>query len=362
VRLCKLRFLCLLAIGLVMSQIGSSPLGATAAPLELEEVADGIYCVRREFVGANAAVILTDRDVMVVDAHASPAGARGTLAAIREITDKPVRYVVNTHWHTDHIMGNRAYLEAFPEQVEFISHETVREDIAELAPEQRPIAVRFVREDLEAASRMLMMGRDEHGVALSEEEKNRLLRFVDDQGKTVNALESQPFVVPDLTLQSGLTLHRGGRVIQVLFLGRGHTRGDVVVYLPRQKTVIAGDLLTYPTLHVGSSSRPVEWLASLRALAALEFEILIPGHGEVVHDREYLELIIALLEQVVEHVQTGLDEGLKFAEIEPRLSLEEVWGQWVGDDRDRANIFEEAREFVPEALGRVYLELTGKLD
>lgn len=352
----------LLVIGLSMIPLGSPAARAIDPPLEIEEVADGIYSVRRKFVGANAAVILTERDVIVVDTHASPAAARGTLAAIRELTNRPVRYVVNTHWHTDHLVGNQAYLEAFPGQVEFISHETVRQDIAELAPKQLPIAVRFVREDLEMATRMLMMGKDEHDDVLSEQEIARLRRFVDDQGRTVNELETQSFVVPDLTLQSGLTLYRGEREIRVLFLGRGHTRGDVVVYLPQEKTVIAGDLLTHPTLHVGDSSRPVEWLAALRALAELDLEVIVPGHGEVVRERGYLELIIGLLEQVVDHVQTGLDQDLEFAEIEPQLSLEGVYGQWVGDDRDRDLVFEEAKEFVPDALGRTYLELTGRLD
>jgi len=246
--------------------------------------------------------------------------------------------------------------------VEFISHETVRQDITELAPEQLPIAVRYVREDLEMATRMLLMGKDEHNRPLSEEATVRLRRFVDDQSRTVNELESQPFILPDLTLQQSLTLHRGQRRIHLLFLGRGHTRGDVVVYLPQEKILIAGDLLTYPTLHVGGTSRPVEWLESLRALADLEFDVVIPGHGEVFRNPEYLELVIALLEEVVEHVRSGIDQGLKYAEIEPQVDLEDLYSQWVGDDGDRAAMFEEVREFVPDALGRAYLELTGRLD
>ena len=351
-----------LAVGLLLLPVGEDSLEAIEPPLELEEVAPSVYAVRRKFAGSNAAVIVNDRDVVVVDSHASPAGARGTLAAIREITDKPVRYVVNTHWHTDHFVGNQAYLEAFPGQVEFISHETVRQDIAELAPEQLPIAVRYVREDLEMATRMLLMGKDEHNRPLSEEATVRLRRFVDDQSRTVNELESQPFILPDLTLKQGLTLHRGQRRIHLLFLGRGHTRGDVVVYLPQEKILIAGDLLTYPTLHVGGTSRPVEWLESLRALADLEFDVVIPGHGEVFRNPEYLELVIALLEEVVEHVRSGIDQGLKYAEIEPQVDLEDLYSQWVGDDGDRAAMFEEVREFVPDALGRAYLELTGRLD
>lgn len=335
---------------------------ATEPPLQLEEVVDGVYSVRRKFVGSNAAVIINDRDVVVVDTHASPAGARGTLAAIREITDKPVRYVVNTHWHTDHFVGNRAYLDAFPGQVEFISHETVRQDIADLAPEQLPIAVRYIREDVEMATRMLLTGEDENEQPLEPAQLERLRRFVDDQSRTLEELDPEIFVVPDMTIEQGLTLHRGERQIQVLYLGRGHTRGDLVVYLPEQRTLITGDLLTHPMLHVGGTSRPVEWLASLKALAALDADTYIPGHGEVVRGREYPELVIEILGAVVEHVQDGLDRDLKFAEIEPSMSLEDLYAQWVGDDRERGAMFEAAQGFVPDALGRTYLELTGRLD
>lgn len=352
----------LVSLGSLLLQGQWDGVQAVEPPLEVEEVVDGVYSIRRKFVGSNAALIINDRDVVVVDTHASPAAARGTLAILREITDKPVRYVVNTHWHTDHIVGNQAYFDAFSGQVEFVSHGTVRQDIEALAPEQLPIAVRYIREDLEMATRMLLTGLDENERPLQDDQMARLRRFVDDQGKTVGDLASQAFIVPDMTVEQGLTLHRGQRQIQILYLGRGHTRGDLVVYLPREKTVIAGDLLTHPTLHVGGSSRPVEWLASLRALERLDFEVILPGHGEVVRDRRYLEVIIALLEEVVDQVRAGIDQGLDFAEIEPGVSLEDVYGQWVGDDRERATIYEAAREFVPDALSFTYMELTGRLD
>lgn len=197
---------------------------------------------------------------------------------------------------------------------------------------------------------------------LTTQQQERLRRFVDDQGRTIGNLETQSFVLPDLTVAHGLTLHRGQREIQVLFLGRGHTRGDVVVYLPQDRTVITGDLLTHPTLHVGGSSRPVEWLDSLGALQELDFDIAIPGHGEVIRGRDYLDLMVVLLDEVVTQVRDGLEQGLKHVEIEPRVSLEDARSHWVGDDRERANTFEAAREFVPDAIGRAYLELTGRLD
>ena len=246
--------------------------------------------------------------------------------------------------------------------MDFISHETVPEDIVELAPEQLPIAVRYVREDLEMAADMLMNGRDEHDRPLTELQMRRLERFADDQGRTIGELTPEAFVLPNLTLRQAMTLHQGEQEIRILFLGRGHTRGDLVVHLSREKTVITGDLLTHPTLHVGGSSRPVEWLESLKALNGLDFDRVIPGHGPVIRGRQYLELIISMLEEVVDQVRAGIDRGQKHAEIESQISLEDTWAQWVGDDRERARIFEEAKKFVPDAVGRAYLELTGRLD
>ena len=207
-----------------------------------------------------------------------------------------------------------------------------------------------------------MGGTDEHHRPITPEQSDRLRRFVEDQSKSLGELESQRFILPDLTIEHGLTLHRDERQIQILFLGRGHTRGDLVVYLPRERIVVAGDLLTHPTLHIGSSSRPVEWLDSLRALDQLEFDIALPGHGAVIRNRDYLELMILLLEAVIEQVRAGLDQGLELAEIEAGIDVDQLEEEWVGDVRARAETFERARDLIPDAAGRAYLELTGRLD
>ena len=338
------------------------PVAAVEPPYEIERVGEGIYWVVRELGGANAMVIVNDRDCVVVDSHVSPAVARGTIAAIRSLTDRPVRYVVNTHWHTDHVVGNAAYLEAFPTSVEFIAHRTVREDIQNLAAAQLPAAIRYLREDLVTGDRMLAAGVDQDQRTLSDVQTERLRRFLDDQGRTIEELDASSFVLPDLAIDRELVLHRGERQIRILHLGRGHTRGDLVVYLPRERIVATGDLLTHPTLYVSRASRPVEWLESLRALAELDFAVAIPGHGTEALDRDYLELIIAVLGEVVSEVRRGVGEGRGFAEIEPRVSLAAVETDWVADDPGRREVFRAATEFVSDAVAVAYLEATGRLD
>src|SRR5690242_6602739 len=105
---------------------------ASAQPrFKIVKLAKGVYAaIRTEppglTVNTNSVFIINDSDVVVVDTTLTPGTARETIAALKQLTDKPVKYVINTHWHDDHIMGNQTYRDAFPE-VEFIGHVKLRE-------------------------------------------------------------------------------------------------------------------------------------------------------------------------------------------------------------------------------------------
>src|SRR5437868_6522498 len=104
---------------------------SVAAGFSVQKLAEGVYAVIREkppgfMVDANNVFIINDEDVIVVDSNGAPAITKEVLAALRKLTNKPVKYVINTHWHDDHIRGNQVYRDAFP-GVEFIGHQTMRE-------------------------------------------------------------------------------------------------------------------------------------------------------------------------------------------------------------------------------------------
>ncbi|HEX2205969.1 MAG TPA: MBL fold metallo-hydrolase, partial [Longimicrobium sp.] len=125
-----MRVIRLLPIALLPIALSAPSSPPDPAGFDVERVADGVYAVvRREPAGlwfeANNAFVVGDDGVVVVDANFSVAATREVIAAIRRVTPKPVRYVVNTHWHDDHITGNRAYRDAFP-GVEFVGHATAR--------------------------------------------------------------------------------------------------------------------------------------------------------------------------------------------------------------------------------------------
>jgi glyoxylase-like metal-dependent hydrolase (beta-lactamase superfamily II) len=247
------------------------------------EIREGVYHAvgtGRLTVGCNTAVIVNDEDVMVVDSHISPAAARALVEEIRTITPKPVRHVVNTHFHFDHAHGNQV----FPRGIDIIGHEFTREMIA--AGRSRsgrsydyfiggiPARIDALRKQIAATPDPAERGR------LSDQ-----LAILENHRKAADAVTATP---PNVTLSQSMTLYRGGREIRLLFLGRGHTAGDVVVFLPREKVLITGDLLTAGLSYLGDGYL-TEWPETLERLKALDFDVILPGHGQAFTDKARID-------------------------------------------------------------------------
>jgi cyclase len=337
---------------------------AAAQPQKLEvvKVADGVYGAifsepRMDPVESNSVIIVSGDSVLVVDANRTPATARAVIAEIRKLTDKPVRYVVNSHWHDDHIFGNQSYSEAFP-QVEFIAHRNTRDDMEKLAfPHIQGGINRFTRAAEEAEAR-LSSGAKPGGERLTEKERAQLSEELKVYRDVLPKIKTIRLVLPTITFDQQLTLHRGGRTIQILYFGRGNTRGDVAVYLPREKVLVTGDLLVHPVPFAYGSFLG-EWIGALKKLRELDADVIIPGHGPVMRDKEYIGTVIELLEAVVGQVQDAFKRGLSLEETRKAVKLESFRRRLAGDDPVRNETFDDS--ILRVAVQRAYLEAKGEL-
>lgn len=257
--------------------LGSSSAFAAEEPLfDLQKVAEGVYAAiarPRTPINCNAAVIAYEDGVLVVDTHSRPSSARGLIAQVREAIGKPVRYVVNTHFHWDHAQGNHAYPVAFPKEVTIVSSEATRENLATMGLERVKQQLAQVPRDVEDRKKRIAESKD----AAEREKLQAEIADLEGYAAELSALE---LTLPDLTFDRSLILHRKERDIVLLFLGRGHTSGDVVAYLPKEKVVATGDLLHGWMPYMGDSY-PAEWVATLDALGKLDFERIVGGHGDV---------------------------------------------------------------------------------
>lgn len=338
--------------------------------LEVVKLADGVYAAvysefRMDPVEGNSLIVVTDGGVIVLDSGRTPDSARAIIAEIRKLTDKPVRYVVNSHWHDDHIFGNQGYQETFP-GVQFIAHRNTREDMRDkVIPSLKDYGTEYWEKMAIGFESQLAKGTRADGTPLTEQQKARL----QEQAKTIRQflpkIQELGVILPTISFDDKLTLHMGGREIQLLHLGLGNTRGDVAVYLPNEKILATGDLLVHP-VPFAYGSFMAEWVETLKKLRQLDVNIILPGHGPVMRDREYLDIVISLFASLVAQVRGAAKRGLSYEETRKVVNLESFRERLAGDDPVRKGVFADSilRSAIElaykEAKGETKVSVTGK--
>lgn len=309
---------------------------------ELHQLAEGVYVavrpdVFRQPVEPNIGFVVSEQDVVVIDAGGGQASAESALKLLRGVTDKPVRYVVNTHWHGDHNLGNTVFLKAFP-GAEVISQARTARDISS----QNIGIERFIPQMEEAVAglkRGIESGQDEQGQPLPAERLARWKAAVPDIEAGLLEYRRAHIDLPTLTFDDGLVLKRGEREVQIRFLGRANTEGDAVVWLPKERILFSGDVVVSP-LPYGFGSYPKEWLETLDRLAALDYATLVPGHGDFQHDAAYIRDLQALIREVQADVGAAAAQGATLEEARQRLDLGPLAEKFTGGDARRKALFD----------------------
>ena len=313
------------------------PLALQASPFGYERVrvAEGIYAFietpGHAVVSGNSIAIVGDDDVAVVDTGQHPELTRRMIAEIRALTAKPVRYVINTHWHNDHVAGNALYAEAFP-GARFIAHEfTARVMDTDIRAFQGPQCQSFLRVQSKALRDALASGTALDGKPLSDERRARYTRVLVDADAAIEECLQFRYRGADETFSDRLTLRLGNRDVQVMFLGRANTAGDAVVLVPDAKVLMTGDILVHP-FPFALQSYPGEWAAVLRRIDAIDATAIVPGHGPVMRDRAYLREIAALMESVDAQVRKAYHPGMALEDVRKQVDLAAFRARIAGDD------------------------------
>lgn len=307
------------------------------------QVADGVYLIRHQtepFEGGNSIVIIGGRDVLVVDSSGRPAATEYDLQQIRRLTPKPVRYLVNTHWHMDHNTGNSLYERRYP-GLAIIAHEETKPDMDLYAATR---VTRFSR-DIGLARQQVESGKDPSGVPLTPERLNAQKARLAALLEADQALRGWSYLGPNLLFRDRLELDLGSRIVHVRYFGRGNTAGDAVVHLPAENILITGDLVVHPVPYT-YDGYPSEWIKTLDALLALQPRIIIPGHGPALHDTSYVLLVREFLQSAVNQLNARLKivgpaEFRTFDEVESAIDLSSFRPRFVGSNPELGPDFDE---------------------
>ena len=337
--------------------LATLPLGGQSLTYERVTVAEGIHLFLGPDPGAgNAVAIVSDGEALVVDATASPRSADAIIDDLVRLGVRRLRGIVNSHWHQGHIWGNQAFLERFP-AAPVIAHRKTRDDIRDFAVPDLAVQIGRIRARLAERDSLLRIGLNASGEVMTETERGaveqRQILFRD----LVEGLEAVEPELPQITFEQTVTVQVGVLTVTLTHLGPAHSFGDVVAHVPERGVLIAGDLVTkpYPAAAEGFSSI-VGWLSALDTLQSMDFDLLIPGHGDLVRDpREYLADLQGLMTSVVDQTRDGIERGSDAETIASDLDISAFADAHVPDDERQRAAFQAF--FVQPAVAIAYREL-----
>ena len=307
-------------------------------------------------VDGNSIAIVTDRDVVLFDATILPATADGIVSELRQLTPKPVRYLVNSHWHPDHTGGNEEFARAFPD-LEIIASQQTREIMQDTANVYVKTLEFETAQANQEINKELKSGKTSDGAKLTPTDRDELHTQLTSGAQFLADFRAMHAQLPTLTFGDTLTLFHGGRELRFFRLP-GHTAGDVAVFLPAEKILLAGDLLVYPVPFC-ADSHPSAWIASLEALSRLDAKIIVPGHGDAQLDSSFLHLVLDSFQSIHQQVRESLRRGLTLQETQKNINLAAIRTRFTHDDATLNAVFDG--NFTP-IVRRFYDEATEGLE
>jgi cyclase len=334
---------------------------AKRTPQEIA-IAEGIYLFISPDqdpieVDGNSIVVVNERDVLVFDTNVLPSSARAVLAEIRKITDKPVRYVVNSHWHPDHWDGNELYAKEFP-NLEIIASTETRRLMQYTMNVYGKTLQTLVAAPNKEMEEQLRTGKNPNGTPLAAKDRHEIEETLLREKVFMAEYDSMHPVLPTLAYDGKLTLYHGGREFRVMHFV-GNTAGDTAVYLPKEKVLLTGDLLTAP-VPFAADSHPSSWIESLKALERLDADVIIPGHGAAQHDKSYLQLVTESLQSVTDQVHEALRRGMTLEETRKFVKFDAIRSKFTHNDPDLNAEFDG--NFATPIVRQVYDEATEELE
>ena len=276
-----------------MSKAFASQADLQEKKVSFTKLSDNAYAYTAEG-DPNTGVVIGDDAVMVIDTQATPVMAQDVIRRIREVTDKPIRYVVMSHYHAVRVLGASAYQ---------AQHIIASQDTRDLIVERG-----------------------------AQDMKSEIERFP----RLFQAVETIPGLTwPTLTFKGEMTLWLGSLEVKLMQVGRGHTKGDTIVWLPQQKILFSGDLVEFDATPYAGDAYFSDWPQTLDKLAAMKPLALVPGRGAALTTPERVQAGLAgtraFVSDLYASVKAGAAAGKDLRHIykDTHAALKPKYGQWV---------------------------------
>lgn len=285
----------------------------------LKKMATGIFAaIAKPGNGAwsNAGVVDLGTELLVFDSFNTPSAAQELKKQTEILTGKKVKYLINSHYHGDHIFGNQAYKEEV-----IISTEATKEWIKEKN------AIGDIDTELRETTQYLdnlklQISTEEHEVV-----KKSLANQYSEMTKLLAELPSLQLVLPTLTFERKMTIFGTERNVELYCLGGGHSPSDTFLYVPQEKAAFMGDIVT-EELHL-PIFQPEEFLSILQDTKKMEIEMLLPGHGEV-GTTQQIDIMIRYISMLINTVKDAQQSDVFLADFVSDFIIPDEYKEWRG--------------------------------
>ena len=265
---------------------------------EIIELETGVFARLHEGL-TNAGIIVGDDSVLIIDSLRVPSFARDLIKDVKDITDKPIQFVIDTHSHWDHSWGN----EEFPDAT-IIGHKNCYAEMVD--------------------------------VEWNEQWRKKVTSSNDPWSEEGNIVNITP---PNMTFETSMQLYFGGRELDLKYFGRAHTSGDIYIHLPKEKIVFTGDVAQDGGVPYLGDCYPVDWPDTDNKLAALPIERFMSGHGPI-GDHKALEGARDFIHNLVDSVKSAIADGQNAIQASESVitQLTPEYGNWRSFDRIGENL------------------------
>lgn len=285
---------------------------------EIHKAAEGVYLAQARpaaLLNCNSAIFENSADLLIVDTHSKPSAVAALVAQIRqEITPKPVRYVVNSHFHWDHSQGNGGYRKLAP-HADVIASEATRRMLDQEGAAR-------ARQSLEAAVKSVEEHKQKLAASKTPEDRRYYQGMVTETEAFVREMKDYRPDLPNITLTRDLVIRDKAHTLHLAFRGRGHTAGDVVVWCPEKRALAGGDLLHGWLPYLGDGY-PRDWPPTLMGVAEFEFDWILGGHGPL-HKRDRVYRMRDYIEELNWAVETGKRAGKPVETLQAEITADKL--------------------------------------
>jgi cyclase len=323
---------------------------ASTGLFDIQKVADGVYFALahpQALTNCNAAIFVNSKDVLVVDAHSKPSAAASLIAQIqKEVTTKPVRYLVNTHFHWDHTQGDAAY-KATGSKVEIIASETTKQLLADNARNR-------LRDSLAGVPQIIDGLEARAAKAATPAEKDYYRQQIEQAKAYLEEMKNFVPELPDIAFAQSHVIKDPAHDLHIEFRGRAHTAGDVVVFCPQKKAVASGDAIIGFLPNV-ADGYPREWPRTIDSIGQLAAARILPGHGPVQPNHQRAIQMRNYIEELTGLVESGKKAGKTLADLQKTITMSSVksfqadgYGSYVAANQDRFMVYAGSRTMLDD--------------